>query len=1263
MNLRLRIFPKLTLLLISFAAVLLAIVGGLAFQSGRASLEAATVGSLLATAIEKAAAMDNWAQEARSTIESLASDENLIAHVTTHRNIGESDRLRGEHVAAVAYLGHWVGPGKEFLSISVLDPQTGEIILSTNAGDEGKFREDQRYFIHGRQEAYIQSIYHSLPMGGPAMTVAAPITAAGGKVLGVLAGHLDLQDLNEIITLRTGLQETDDAFLVNTSNLFASQPRLVPDAAVLQRGNHTDAINRCLAQNSGTLAGLDYRGVPALIVYRWLPEYDLCLIVKLDQAEAFAPSYRFRNTVIWIGLSSLLVAAALALGLALGITRPLRKVVRGADEIGHGNLAYRISPGSRDEIGQLGNAFNAMASSLQAAQQATTRAQRLLGALSQAAEAVQRARSAAEIYAAVGNVITGLGYHALIFRLGQADGTLILTYATIQPALHKARQARPREGGNGAPPIAGGIHWSVLHSEAPHFANDALTVLAEIFADLPRPALEQIATQSGIEQIICAPLIIEGRPIGLLGVGGRGLQPTDTPAIATFAEQTAISLENVRLYQEISAWASELEARVEDRTEALRASEETARALINGIPESAFLLDLDGKVLAANRTLADRLRLSVEKMVGANVYDLLPPDLAITRRQHADTVIRTGAPVRFEDMRNGRVIDNNISPIFDAHGDVVRLAVLGFDITEHRRAQLALKRYAERLSVVNRLDRIISSNLHIEDVYGAFQQELANLVDVDRTSIVLIDDDGMHWRIARQWTRHEAQFTAGTAHPVRGSVIEWVATHQRPVVENEIGEHGEWPENGALRREGLHSRILVPLFQRGQVVGLLTQASNKPGAYTSEDLEVLTLIADQLSIAIQNAKLYEQVQRHAQELEHRVAQRTAELGESEAILRSFFDSPGAYRGIAELVEGDILYLRVNAASGEFFGRSADVASGLRASELGVPTEIVQRWVDHLGECERTAAPVTFEYAHEGGDSDTWLSVTVSPIGQSPAGYQRFAYAMTDITYRRRLEDALRKSHAELEARVEERTAELLRSNQDLEQFAYVASHDLQEPLRMVASYTQLLARRYKGRLDPDADEFIAYAVDGANRMQTLITDLLAYSRVTTRGNLFVPTDCNEVLAQVLVNLRLSIEESQADISSEPLPTVQADAAQLRQLFQNLLANAIKFRGQYAPQVHVAARATVDETQSGPPVPVWEFSVRDNGIGMEQRFADRIFVIFQRLHTRAEYPGTGIGLAITKRIVERHGGRIWVEAEPDKGATFFFTLPRHEQAVE
>jgi PAS domain S-box-containing protein len=276
----------------------------------------------------------------------------------------------------------------------------------------------------------------------------------------------------------------------------------------------------------------------------------------------------------------------------------------------------------------------------------------------------------------------------------------------------------------------------------------------------------------------------------------------------------------------------------------------------------------------------------------------------------------------------------------------------------------------------------------------------------------------------------------------------------------------------------------------------------------------------------------------------------------------------------------------------------------------------------------------FEVNHKRKDG-MLVPVEISGKAIETDGSKIFLAIARDITERKRAEEKLKQTMADMK-----------RSNTDLEQFAYVVSHDLQEPLRMVSSYVQLLSKRYKGKLDSDADEFIGFAVDGANRMQTLINDLLAFSRVGTRGKPLTPTDCEALLPQTLSNLKVSIDDGGAVITHDPLPTVMVDGSQLAQVFQNLIGNAIKFRGEEPPRIHIAAERKGDG---------WLFSVADNGIGVDPEFFDRIFVIFQRLHGRDEYEGTGIGLAVCKKIVERHGGRMWVESEPGRGSTFYFTI--------
>ena len=292
--------------------------------------------------------------------------------------------------------------------------------------------------------------------------------------------------------------------------------------------------------------------------------------------------------------------------------------------------------------------------------------------------------------------------------------------------------------------------------------------------------------------------------------------------------------------------------------------------------------------------------------------------------------------------------------------------------------------------------------------------------------------------------------------------------------------------------------------------------------------------------------------------------------------------------------------------------------------------------------------------HQGNlSARTGIPHTGGELQQLAAAFDEMASSLEQrVAERQRVEARLKTLNEDLERKVSERTRELQRSNKELEEFAYAASHDLQEPLRMITGHLQLLERRYKGKLDQNADDFIHFAVDGAKRMDQLIVDLLTYSRVGTHGQALVAVDLNTALARARENLALRIEESKASIQSERLPRVQGDPVQLALVFQNLISNGIKFHGERPPRIEINCVPALEY-----PDQFWMVIVKDHGIGIEPKYFDRLFQLFQRLHTREEYPGTGIGLAICKRIVERHGGRIWIESTPGEGTTFFFTLRR------
>lgn len=355
-----------------------------------------------------------------------------------------------------------------------------------------------------------------------------------------------------------------------------------------------------------------------------------------------------------------------------------------------------------------------------------------------------------------------------------------------------------------------------------------------------------------------------------------------------------------------------------------------------------------------------------------------------------------------------------------------------------------------------------------------------------------------------------------------------------------------------------------------------------------------------------------------------------ESHENHFILDAFFEQAGAGILIKTL---DDNFIRINQKYCDILGYSEEELMGFKNLSKITHPDDVGLYHDYVKE-NHDGKPVNYvyekRYIHKNG-SIIWVLQSVSIITDENGNPVQQVVIVQDITEQKKAQKDLQES------------------NEELQRFAYVASHDLQEPLRMVGSYLQLLERRYGDRLDGDAREFMDFAIDGAERMKILINDLLDYSRVESRGKPFELTDLNIILNRVQRTLSLTIEDSGAQVIVGELPEVKVDEEQITQLFQNLIGNAIKFhKKDEKPVIRISVQKKSPQ--------FWEFSISDNGIGIAPEYFERIFVIFQRLHTKDEYPGTGIGLAICKRIVERHGGKIWLNSKPGEGTTFYFTLP-------
>jgi signal transduction histidine kinase len=610
------------------------------------------------------------------------------------------------------------------------------------------------------------------------------------------------------------------------------------------------------------------------------------------------------------------------------------------------------------------------------------------------------------------------------------------------------------------------------------------------------------------------------------------------------------------------------------------------------------------------------------------------------------------------------------------------------------------ERRANEQAALNIIAKAISQSLRIDELLKIALEKIFEVTGRERLSIRLKESasNGMKLAAQRGFLPEEIE---ELANPSSDAVTGEVFASGQPLV---INNSPATVNPKAISRQ--NPAGMIPIKAGTQVIGILGVSAVRPIPFELRELELLEAIGNMLGVALDKARLFSETEARYRELKtlQAISDTILETLDvtimMERILDKAFEIGRFDCGVIRLLDREHNRLRLVASRGhrDHKGIVKHYETSEQQSTARIIVEVMaskqtkvkdlsasdgMRTFRREGVCTVVAIPLHTQHdvlgiiqlgsrtVREFQESE--LRVFDAIGGQAGIAIQKarlYEESQQAQAALREKAAQLTRSNIDLQHSTQEvksakeklervnslltvQAAELARSNTELEQFAYVASHDLQEPLRMVASYVQLLARRYKGKLDSEAEEFIGFAVDGSKRMQDLIQALLAYSRIGTKGRQFAPTHCDIVLQNALKNLQIAIEDSRARITHDPLPTVTGDAIQLGQLFQNLIGNAIKFRGEKPPLVHVTAERQGRE---------WLFSFRDDGIGIDSQYAERIFVIFQRLHTKEEYPGTGIGLALCKKIVERHSGRIWVESEPHKGSTFRFTLPA-ENSVE
>jgi len=657
----------------------------------------------------------------------------------------------------------------------------------------------------------------------------------------------------------------------------------------------------------------------------------------------------------------------------------------------------------------------------------------------------------------------------------------------------------------------------------------------------------------------------------------------------------------------------------EESAKALRVAQE----LIEALPIPVFFKARDGRHLGANRAWEAYFGVERDSFVGKTVDELFSsaPEVAARHKAADEELWRNPGTRSYElevPVHDGsfRHTLNYKATFAGADGKVAGLIGAIIDITDRKRVE-------QRQAIEHRVARVLSES---DSVASAMPEVLAAFCETLGWAC------GARWRLDTQaggfrceetWRSVDsadiAEFLAvsrkSTYQPGQAGFIRRVLGTGEPAWIVDVTAEKSFLRGKEAAKAGLRSAFALPIRLGDQVLGALEFF------HVEEQQADEWLLKMGAAIGAQVGHFMARVQ----------AEQDLRLSESRFRSLTGLSSDWYWEQDEEF--------RLTFMSSRFVERTGiDPAPfiGRRRWEQPAPNLSESDWARHKGQLERHEPFFDFEMERVTPEGvSVWLSLSGEPVFEDRK-FRGYRGVGSDITDRKRAQVVLRAAYEEL-----------TRSNAELQQFAYVASHDLQEPLRMIGSYTQLLERRYGDKLDADAREFMGFIVEGATRMKQLIEDLLAYSRVGTRGKDLRPVPAQGALDRALVNLRAAIESSGAQITCDSLPEVSADDTQVTQLFQNLIGNAIKFRKKdEPPRVHIGVQDAGEE---------WRFSVSDNGIGIEPQYFERIFMVFQRLHTRDEYPGTGIGLAICKKVVDRHHGRIWVESAYGKGSTFIFTF--------
>jgi PAS domain S-box-containing protein len=845
------ITTKLTIVLVLFAAVILLGMGFLIYASGRAALESAAISALDSTALEKQAALEEWVADHQSCLISLVNSPALLADMVVFTTAPpDSAEAHAAHDRIVQELKTRIGPGQGFMDFLVIEPLEGEVVIATDPAEEGKFKEDREFFTQGKQDPFVQNPYYSLSVLGATMTASAPFRTADGKLLGVLAGRMNLSELDAIITRRSDLHQSEDAYLANSSNLFVTQPRFISDSAVLQLGARTEADKRCLMGTSGVLFQDDYRGVPVIAVYRWLPERELCLVVKLDQAEALAPIRTYAETIAIFSILALLGASLLAIWLARAITHPLQALQASVARFGAGELDMRIPAISNGEVGELANEFNKMADSLQ---QRIIERQRAEEALRVSEERFALAVRGSDAGLWDWNIQNHTLYWSPRLKelLGYADDKLDVNFDTFESHLHPDDREHTR---------------------------------AAIEAHLKDRGLydveQRLRTKSGEYRWFSA------RGQALWDEAGNPLRMVGSITDITKRKQAEEHVRrNAARAEALARIAARLNAQLDLDTVLKAVCEETARALnvpmasVTMYDEKSDMLypaagfGLSGDVRQRHpptpRTLHDEYARRMGPVIVIPDAQALP-DLPATDF-YAKLDIRTIAVATM--LREGKLIGTlNVATTEVRHFTADELALLqglgdqaAQAIVNARLFQEAKRRLAF-VQALRSIDTAITASLDLQFTFKVILDQVTTQLGVDAADVLLLNPhiQTLEYAAGQGFRSHVLQHTnlrVGDGYAGRAAL-------ERRIVSI---PHLEEAENGLRRatllpQEEFVSYYAVPLIAKGQAKGVLEIFHRARLDPDPEWLGFLETLAGQAAIAIDNATLVNDLQRSNIEL-------------------------------------------------------------------------------------------------------------------------------------------------------------------------------------------------------------------------------------------------------------------------------------------------------------------------------------------------------------------------------------------------------------